>query len=628
MFFDKTPRSDRSRALVALLVGAALAGVYACAKHGIRASLAAGRLAHGDLYRPGELVKQACQIAVLLPAVVLLAFAAASVASPRSGLRIRRVLSNAERLPGRRFAAILCGTTLFASLLISILVLHGSPQSRDSIGLYFQARTFASGRLSVPAPACGYAFDLDFPRSIAIHGGRWFTEYCPGHPLMLAFGMLLGAPALVGPALGAAALGLIYVLGRNLYDERTGRLAGALGLISPFFLFMSSSFQTHPTALFLLVLFAVCCVKSMRSARPSWGWAGGTALGAAIATRPLTAAALGLPFAVWWLQASGRTTPDRLVIRALPWLGGLATPVLLFLLYNLRQTGSPWTLPYALADPRNVLGFGPWIGSHSTYGTMGHSPAKGLLNMTFHLALLNRDLFGWPGLSLGLAVTGIAAGRLRHAADRLLLASVAALVGVHVFYWGNDTVFGARFYYESLPMLLLLSARGLTALPNAVSRCFRGTRRRRRALSFVMLLVLGMLLTVGGTTRWIRHRIVSLQRGQYGFHPALQGAIDKARLDDALVFVDCTNYYYGNGFLVNAKSGLEPDAPVICVRDLGERLNGQVRAQFAGREIYRFEFDPVALTGRLIPRDGTPPGAVQVTTIQPERDESSREPLR
>lgn len=85
------------------------------------------------------------------------------------------------------------------------------------------------------------------------------TWYPPGYPLFLAlvysvFGRNLIALRLIQAALGAATCGLTYRLGRRLFGEQAGRLAGLLLAFYPGLAYMSWRIMAETLFIFLLVL--------------------------------------------------------------------------------------------------------------------------------------------------------------------------------------------------------------------------------------------------------------------------------------------------------------------------------------------------------------------------------------
>jgi hypothetical protein len=141
--------------------------------------------------------------------------------------------------------------------------------------------------------------------------------------------------------------------------------------------------------------------------------------------------------------------------------------------YNAALTGSPGRFPImaytdALYGPRtNALGFGPerGLGWSGLDPLPGHGPRDVVVNSNLNLTTLNTELLGWGSGSLLLIL--VALGGLRPSrGDRRMLAAIAAVIGVHAFYWfsgGPD--FGPRYWYLIVVPCLALAARGALALP-------------------------------------------------------------------------------------------------------------------------------------------------------------------
>ncbi len=129
--------------------------------------------------------------------------------------------------------------------------------------------------------------------------------------------------------------------------------------------------------------------------------------------------------------------------------------------YNWLQTGDPYLSPRFAFDPSAQYGFGSGIGF---YGA--HTLAAGLVNLDQLLTTLLIDLYGWP-FYLMLAFVALAflrnSSRWRWELFCLLGFAIPALAQVGYFYHG--IYLGPRYLYETLPFLLLLTARGALALP-------------------------------------------------------------------------------------------------------------------------------------------------------------------
>ena len=118
------------------------------------------------------------------------------------------------------------------------------PHVTDSIKQVFHGKTFATGRLAAPSHPLKEFFDFRGTMNDMRGDGKWYSEYPPGHSFLMMLGALISAPWLINPLLGSATVLLLYYLGKELYDERTGRLAVLLGVLSPFVMIMSSAFDT------------------------------------------------------------------------------------------------------------------------------------------------------------------------------------------------------------------------------------------------------------------------------------------------------------------------------------------------------------------------------------------------
>ncbi|MBU0518610.1 hypothetical protein KJ564_06700, partial [bacterium] len=137
------------------------------------------------------------------------------------------------------------GFVFVAALFFSITCFDKIPHVEDSIAQLLQARIFASGHFTaepfIPKEFFFYGFMVDM--------GRWFSQYPPGHPLLLTIGVLSGAPFLINPILGFIAVVLFYYLMKSISGEKTARWAAWLMALSPYVFFMHAGFMNHTTAL-------------------------------------------------------------------------------------------------------------------------------------------------------------------------------------------------------------------------------------------------------------------------------------------------------------------------------------------------------------------------------------------
>ena len=487
----------------------------------------------------------------------------------------------------------LFGITIF----IAIDRLQMVPHVQDSITFLFQAQTFAGRSLWAPAPVKPDAFVQEF---LMVSGGKWFGQYPPGYPALLVPAVLIGAPWLANPWLVILVPALLYRLGTLLYRQRTGLLAAALALASPFFVILSGSMMVHTAELVWVLATMVGWTLALRAPyRIRWAVVTGISLGMLLLTRQITAVAIGLSYlpALWLLTVwtSARHEAGRFLLRQGALAVAAAVPFLLGqLAYQAALTGSPWDDPRLLGRPFDHPGFGEDVGERQnafhltafedgetvTWYTdpdqppRGHDLARGLFNSEQNFEALTNQLFGWYPL-FALAFCWLPFLLIRPSRyDWLLLLTGLTILAIYVLYWTTGIMYGPRYYFAALPALLLLTARGVQALAASTSK--GGTA------AVLALLLLGALLFY-----W--PGALSNLEG-YNFISGDDLALVEAEIDGrALVLVPGEAWWdYGRFF-----SGNTPwfDGPIIYARDLGEENNKSLQKAFPERAAYLWQPD-------------------------------------
>jgi hypothetical protein len=491
------------------------------------------------------------------------------------------------RLSPAAFLLFTSGLVLVLTNLISWLVFRHVPHVQDTIDQVFQGRIFASGHVTLPALFDDYFFSFIY---IVNDGARVFAEYPFGHSLLLAFGSLIHAEWLVNPLLGSAEIVVLYFLGKEVYDEKTGRIAALLGVASPFLLFMSAEYVNHVSALLFLSLFLLFFFRTIRPFRvsessliprpsPLAPVLCGLSLAMALNIRPLSALAVCIPSACYalylLLKWHGRPLPAFLAL-LFPVLLGLGA----FGLYNYLTAGDP-LLPgykaYGMLEYNHAqwgLGFG--ARGFETWGR--HTPLRGLIQTGENLSALNLYLFEspFPGLLIALLLFLVPA---RKQADWLLLASFAALPALYFFYWFQDLWFGPRFLYEGLAPVFLLGARGLVEFPGFVGQAAgpEAETRTRDTILIVATLTIAVACTVGLPRLLLRYAY------SYGEYQRVQARVGQDRVSSALVFLGPPHaFYYGAAFLDNS---LDLNGPIVYAVDRGPE-NYLLMQRFPGRSCY------------------------------------------
>ena len=492
-----------------------------------------------------------------------------------------------KRIGSNWIILLLCVLAFLITAAVAYFAFERLPHLEDEVAYLFQAKTMALGRLTVPSPAHPEAFWTPF---VLDFQGKRFGKYPPGWPAVLAGGVLAGAPWLVNPLLAALALYLVFRLGQTLYDERTGLLAAALGLVSPLFLVLSGSYLSHLASLVWLLLFSLWFIWTAQG-RSRWFAVGaGLALGMAFLTRSLTAVAYAVPFAIYSLVQIFRRRQahwPHYLLTALA-AGGMA---LLLPVYQWAVTGNPWLNPYLLWWPYDRIGFGPGIGAMPG----GHSPYYAWINLKQDLSRSATDVLGWPGLSWLPLILALAM-RPRRARDWALLAPFVCLVVAYLFYWiGSPArLWGPRYYFEGFGGLWLLGAVGLLKVWDWAKA--QGQRWLRPALAPALAAALVLMVTLNLTLN-LPGRMEEAH-GFYGITRSQLEPIQKANLHHALVIVYAERWLEYGAML----SGMSPtlDDDIVYARGSTPEIDAAVIAEFPGRAVYTLR------QGRLSPASSAP----------------------
>jgi hypothetical protein len=382
------------------------------------------------------------------------------------GMQSGDMLRRASRLLSFETAAFLLVLfAIFSSYWVSVRYFESLPHIEDEIAYVWQARVIAeSGQITTLTPVCPRCFLVPF---VVDYGGQRFGKYPLGWPALLAIGEKLGARSVVNPLLAGFAAWLVFLLGRRLFNRGVGLLAQFLMVTSPFFLMNSGTLLSHPWSLLLTLGFILAWLDlvSDSSAAPRWVpiLTAGLCLGSLVLTRPLTAVGVGLPFGLHGLWLMARGSPQmRLRVLGVGLAAGAVSS--LYWLWQYAVTGDALLNPYLLWWPYDKVGFGPGVGVNP----LGHSPLKAWVLTTFGLRIGSHDLFGWPYLSFLFLPFGLWAGH-RKPAVWMVAGSSLALVAAYALYWTPAWLFGPRYYYESLPGAVILTAAGVFWLAGRLS---------------------------------------------------------------------------------------------------------------------------------------------------------------
>ncbi len=459
--------------------------------------------------------------------VVVLAVAALAVLLTRNA-------PNAWRAPAARAlrewydarprsAATILAVLAFAMyVVVAWMVFDAAPLNIDELAQVVQARIFRSGHLWLPASPHPEFFSA---YHIVDVGGKVYSQFPAGGPLLLALGELTGAPWIVMPLCGAIAVAAFGWYLRAA-EPRPGVALGALLLfaLSPFTAFMSGSYMNHMSTLMwlLIALAALAHLTRSRAAagsRLGLAFVCGLGFGCAATIRPTDALAFALPAGAWLLARAVRYRrwSDVVVAGA-----GVAIPLALLMWVNAQTTGAPLRFGYEV-----LWGAAHGLGFHRDPAGDVHSVARGIGYLNLYFARFQTHLFETPVPSLAAAITALALVPRLGSLDRFWLASAAILLALYGAYWFAGDYLGPRFLFPLAPLFALWTAR----LPAIVrERWGPGTAYRATLATYAAAAVGALVFGVPARVREYR-AIAPLQRWDAG-----RAAVD-AGARGAIVFV-------------------------------------------------------------------------------------------
>ncbi|MEX0785890.1 MAG: glycosyltransferase family 39 protein, partial [Dehalococcoidia bacterium] len=487
-------------------------------------------------------------------------------------------------------------------LLLYLLYVVGEhvPHVPDSVLYTWQAKTFASFHITAPAPPVQESFSIFHPAMQVVVDGRWFPQYPFGHAAFLAIGQLFGAIWLIPPLLGAASIALIYCVGKRVYSLEVGMIAAVLLLFSPFFLMTASNFMSHNTGMF--VILAMLFLYTMPAKR-RWipMFFSGVFLGLLLNIRPLTGAAFVPMMALFVGFELLRAGPDRKKVfrEDLAMAAGALLLFIMYFLYNQATTGSFTETPYASQGTF----------SDDFFGFSGrHSLSAGMQNDQELLSLMLLVANGWPiAIGLIVAVLPFILGT-RHRWDYFLALSFLVIAASPILYRSSAVMHGPRFWFETMPFVILLTARGFQHLRDAarIAGDWLATRIwRRPSFSSVGISSFAVYSLVAGLVAFsvwgwlLEQRVAWSGIGVTTFTPERASRLEgfnytdrrlpdsEAELDleNALVLVDnCVQWWcYGSVFWLNSP---ELDGDVVWAERQNDSDDRLLLEAFPERDVY------------------------------------------
>lgn len=496
-----------------------------------------------------------------------------------------RVRHAAERMCRNRQRWLLASLAILAAIASAGYVhyyLRGGPRIIDAAAYWLQARTFASGHITLPVilPTASLRGRFLYFDPATSHLSSIFP---PGYPLFLSLGFLFGHPMLMGPLLAAALVLATAALARRItHRSDVAVFAGLLSVLCVTLRYHTADTMSHG---FSALLFTLAVYGAYGTSRGSTVLAG-LSVGLLFATRPVTA---GVAFVVAGMilaerrpaSSSGHGPPLRRW-RVVSMLALSTVPgILLWLGYQRACTGSAWhpaqLAYYSVADgPPGCFryGFGSNIGCRFEHGQYVANRLKNgfglleagwvtLIRLRWHaLDVLDTEILA------PVVVLSLWSAAKRTLTRPVTLAVVGVVLAYVPFYFdGSYPGGGARLFADVLPLEHVLVASWVLQ------------RAWHRYL--VPVALAGFALHGSFQQRLLAER----DGGRPMYQPA---ELEQRGIARGLVYVGTDH-----GFLIGHDPDItDPRTGVVVVRARGDATDCVLYERLGRPTSYRYLFDP------------------------------------
>lgn len=565
-----------------------------------------------------QLVLGSAFLALNIVSFIALVIACPGADARRIGERVTHFVS----LPGsgneagvfdRRVPWCLALAVLVFGVLARFFVFENLPHIDEVIYLS-HAEYFAQGRLVLPMPASTTAFDIYM---MNVHGGHWFSTSAPGWPFVLGIGVFFGAAWIVNPLLGAITVLLVHSLVAGFEDRKFANLVVLLLVVSPWFIWTSSTLINHSLTLALVLGAWVLLMKARE--RPSlWlPFTAGALMGLDFLTRPLEGVVIGGLTGLWTLSfLKDRRQLRTVVLYVIGCIvvGGLVFAYNAYLTGNALQTPLNTYFDHLWGPGSNRLGFGSDIGAKPHWGALdpfpGHSPFEALIQAQQMYYSLNLELLGFAIGSVAFAAIFLLWGRRSKLTMAMSIVIVATVAAQALYWFSAFDYVGPRYWYMLLVPMLVLSAAGIVVSARNFDGLFPESLASYRIGAGVAFLGLCAVVVFSS---WLG---VNKYPGFRGYHADYRVLSQDERFRHALVFVSMDNYIeYESAFWLNDFD--RNSARPVFARDLGDTVNRQVAASYPQRPVYFVEGRSHHSANRprvTLERGPIPPGAFAAGT--------------
>lgn len=466
----------------------------------------------------------------------------------------------------------------------------------DEFAYLLQAQIFARGRWALPSPVIPEFFEQAYVLVVP----EVASKYPPGFSLILALGVLIGAPMLIPLVLHAASAAMLFVLARRLANGGIALLTWVLWLSSPSVLVYGPRYYSESVTGACWLGAFLCLLQWRDTGRRRWLLGLAFLIGWGAITRPLTMLLFAIPVGVVVVELARRRRAWRDL--ALAFAVGVAV-LAIIPLWSARTTGSWRVSPLALYirqyTPWDLPGFGfnmqapqreltPDLDSlRSALGIVhARHTVAALPAISLGRAYAMRDaLWGGPRkilvpfAVLGLATVGTEAGVALAAAAMLLLG----------YLWFAMYAAWTLYYYESFPIFAFLTASGMGLAIAAWTRRAETPLRTAgwRTPRLANLAAAAALLLLPATAVVV-HVVKGMQREQHARQQEFADRIATIGAARAVVFVRYASNH--NPHVSFVRNSADPDRERVWVAyDRGTSEDARLLAYASDRQPYLYD---------------------------------------
>ncbi|WP_335998831.1 glycosyltransferase family 39 protein [Halorientalis halophila] len=540
-------------------------------------------------------------------------------------------------MDNRRFTVALVCLAVLAGLLtfaIAVTVFPHHSSNHDE-GVYLQqAELLLDGQVQMESPVPESVHPWFFVQD----GERLYPKYSPVPAGIFALGLLVGIPRLALLVVATLNAGLLGLVTREAFDERTGLVAVSLFVASPLFLLDSAVFLPYAPTTALNLAFAYGYLRACRAddvgSRRRYAVLAGVAVGLAFFARPFTAVLFALPFIAHalltlgasWRQRSGDDGGGtrrllgvaRSVLERNGIVAGLGLAFVgVALGYNWVVTGDPLVFPYEAFAPRD----GPGFGTRSILGYEREYTPQ--LALEANARVLWQLVTNWsvaPPVGVLAALLGVGAfvrsvlesfprrvapdGLSDRGAQALLAGLFVSVPVGNVFFWGNLNVLaaledptdglimilGPYYHFDLLVPLSAFGAAGVLLLARRLygfvrARASRRAARGSVALALVVLLAVAGLAQAAALGPALDRSQPYTERYEQAYEP-----IENESFENALVFVPTPYGDWMNHPFQSLRNDPGFDGPVVYALDRDAEANFRVLDTYPDRQPYRYTY--------------------------------------